>query len=62
MVPLGSKKDRHQHLGQGEIGIEFFRKLINDKRFKDTPVIMETPDEDDMDIKNIKLMKSLRGQ
>ena len=60
MVPLGSKKDRHQHLGQGEIGIEFFRKLINDKRFKDTPVIMETPDENDMDIKNIKLMKSLR--
>lgn len=60
MVPLGSKKDRHQHLGQGEIGIEFFRKLINDKRFKNTPVIMETPDENDMDIKNIKLMKSLR--
>jgi deoxyribonuclease-4 len=57
---LESHADRHEHIGQGHIGIEFFRKLINDKRFKDTPMIMETPDENDMDIKNVRLLKSLR--
>lgn len=42
--PLGSKIDRHAPLGQGMIGEEFFRMLINDKRTDGIPLILETPE------------------
>jgi len=42
-TPLGSRKDRHEQIGDGEIGLEAFRLLMNDKRFRDTPGILETP-------------------
>ena len=41
--PLGSKVDRHQSLGIGEIGIEFFKILMNDERIDDIPMVLETP-------------------
>jgi deoxyribonuclease-4 len=41
--PLGSRIDRHELVGKGTIGEEFFRKVVNDKRFKDTLGILETP-------------------
>jgi deoxyribonuclease-4 len=56
----GSHHDRHQHIGQGTIGIENFRKLINHPLWKNKPFILETPFEEDMDRKNIELLKSLR--
>lgn len=40
----GSKVDRHEHIGKGKIGLGFFRNLLNDKRFKDIPKILETPE------------------
>lgn len=40
---LGSKIDRHENIGQGKIGTECFRLLVNDKRFKTTPAYLETP-------------------
>jgi deoxyribonuclease IV len=40
---LGSRVDRHEHIGQGEIGIEGFRLLMNDPRFKAVPKYLETP-------------------
>ncbi len=58
--PLGSRKDRHMHIGKGYIGLECFRVLVNHKYLKDLPFILETPKNDEKDdIKNIDLVKSL---
>ena len=58
---LGSRLDRHEHIGKGEIGLEGFRLLLNDPRFVNHPMVLETPKEKDLkeDIKNLKLLKSL---
>jgi deoxyribonuclease IV len=58
---LGSRVDRHAHIGEGFIGREGFRLLVNDPRFKDLPKIIETPKEDDMadDVRNLALLRSL---
>ena len=58
---LGSRVDRHEHIGKGEIGLEGFRLLMNDPRFADHPMVLETPNEKDLmdDIKNIQLLRSL---
>jgi len=41
--PLGSRVDRHAHIGRGRIGMSGFRNLVNDPRFADLPGILETP-------------------
>lgn len=41
--PLGSRIDRHEHIGQGTLGVESFRRLVNDPRLADCPMILETP-------------------
>ena len=58
---FGSKRDRHEHLGEGFLGLEAFRNIVNDKRLKKVPMILETPKEDDMldDIKNLKILRGL---
>jgi deoxyribonuclease IV len=58
---LGSRVDRHEHIGQGKIGLEGFRLLMNDKRFSGVPKILETPKGKEMleDIENLKVLKSL---
>lgn len=43
---LGSKVDRHESLGKGVLGEEFFKMLVNDPRFDDIPLILETPNEE----------------
>ena len=43
---LGSRVDRHESLGDGEIGLEAFRFIMQDQRFDDIPLILETPDTD----------------
>jgi len=43
--PLGSKKDRHHSLGEGEIGLDAFRFIMNDKRMDDIPLVLETIDD-----------------
>jgi deoxyribonuclease-4 len=40
---LGTNKDRHANLGEGEIGEDTFRKILKYKKFKDIPFILETP-------------------
>lgn len=56
----GSKLDRHQHIGKGTIGLEPFRRLLNDKRLKHAAFIAETPiDEPGDDRRNVKALKSL---
>ena len=42
---LGSRVDRHESLGLGLLGIDFFKKLMKDPRFNNIPIILETPDE-----------------
>ena len=58
---LGSRVDRHTHIGQGKIGKEPFGFLLNDDRFRDHPGIIETPKGKDMkeDLKNLATLKSL---
>ena len=61
---MGSRVDRHEHIGKGAIGLNGFRFLMNDKRFDEIPKILETPKEDDMheDIENMKtLMKLIKS-
>ena len=44
--PLGSRVDRHESIGKGEIGIEAFKYIMNDPRFEDIPMVLETPNND----------------
>jgi deoxyribonuclease-4 len=41
--PLGSRVDRHEHIGQGYLGLEPFRRIVNDRRFRALPMLLETP-------------------
>jgi deoxyribonuclease-4 len=61
---LGSHVDRHEHIGQGEMGLEPFRMLLNDPRFTSIPKILETPkgDNDEMDAVNLEILRGLTEQ
>jgi deoxyribonuclease IV len=41
--PLGSRVDRHEHIGRGQLGLEPFRRILNDPRFQHLPMLLETP-------------------
>jgi deoxyribonuclease-4 len=58
---FGSKKDRHEHIGEGHIGIAAFENFVKDERFEDIPFILETPKGDDLaeDVENLKKLRSL---
>jgi len=59
-APLGSGVDRHDHIGQGLIGLDGLRHLINHRQLKDIPFIMETPKQDETDDwKNLQTVKQL---
>jgi len=59
-APLGSKLDRHEHIGQGTMGVEPFRRLLNDARFAHAAFIAETPvDEPGDEERNVRVLKSL---
>jgi deoxyribonuclease-4 len=60
---LGSNRDRHRHIGEGELGSEPFRFLLNDPRLTGLPGILETPKDDDYedDLRNLTLLRSLVG-
>jgi len=59
--PLGSRVDRHDHIGKGLIGLAGFRNIMNDKRVEYIPKILETPKgkEHLEDVENIKTLISL---
>ncbi len=61
--PLGSRVDRHEHIGEGELGLEPFRFLLNDPRFVRIPKVLETPKtiETESDRRNLTLLRSLIG-
>lgn len=56
---LGSRVDRHAHIGEGELGQEPFRLLVNDPRFANTPILLETPDAPEMHEVNLKRLRDL---
>jgi len=71
--PLGSRIDRHEHIGQGCLGLEPFRRLVNDLRFGRIPMLLETPkshgrrraargatDIDPLDQMNLETLRGLR--
>jgi deoxyribonuclease-4 len=61
-TPLGSRKDRHWHIGEGYIGLEGFRCLVNHPLLNHLPGIMETPRKDTVeDLKNMEVIRSLVG-
>src|ERR1700677_115945 len=56
----GSRLDRHEHIGEGTIGIAPFRRLLNDPRFAHAAFIAETPvDQPDDDLRNVSVLRSL---
>ncbi len=70
--PCGSRIDRHAHIGEGCLGLEPFRRLLNDPRFADLPMLIETEKsrspwkvgailEDPLDRRNLDTLRSLRG-
>jgi deoxyribonuclease IV len=59
-APRGSKLDRHEHIGQGTMGLEPFRRLLNDARFSHCAFIAETPVDEEGDAqRNVETMKGL---
>jgi deoxyribonuclease-4 len=70
--PCGSRVDRHEHIGRGCLGLEPFKRLVNDPRFADHPMLLETPkldtpasrrrsDVDPWDARNLRTLRSLVG-
>ena len=57
----GSRVDRHEHIGKGKIGLEAFRFIMRDKRFRKIPKVLETPKGKDLaeDVENMKTLRSL---
>jgi len=70
--PCGSRVDRHEHIGKGCLGLEPFRRLLNDPRFTRLPMLLETPkletpaskrrsDVDPWDARNLRTLRKLIG-
>jgi len=59
----GSRVDRHEHIGRGKIGLEAFRIIMRDHRFRKTPKVLETPKGKDLreDVENLKTLRGLIG-
>ena len=69
--PCGSRVDRHEHIGEGCLGLEPFRRLLNDPRFTELPILIETEktsrstkpspiETDPLDLKNLSTLRQLR--
>ena len=58
---LNARRDRHEQIGQGHVGLEAFRLLLNDARLAGRPMLLETPKSDDLheDVENLALLRSL---
>ena len=67
--PLGSRVDRHAHIGEGCIGLDGFSRIVNDRRFRGLPMLLETPKSegkptgpivpDPLDAKNLRTLRGL---
>ncbi|MGQ0613153.1 MAG: deoxyribonuclease IV [Planctomycetaceae bacterium] len=59
-TPQGSRVDRHEHIGQGEIGAAAFQRLVRDERFRRLPAILETPGGPEGYAENLARLKKMR--
>jgi len=61
-TPLGSRVDRHDHIGKGHIGLAGFHHVLRDRRWRDLPMVLETPKSADLheDVENLRALQSLR--
>ncbi len=59
--PLGSRVDRHDHIGTGQLGLDAFGFILNDPRLANVPKILETEKSDDMheDVENLRVLRGL---
>ncbi len=60
---FGSRRDRHEHIGRGTMGLEPFRRLMNSERFRRVPKLLETPKGQDAvasDRENLRVLRGLR--
>jgi deoxyribonuclease-4 len=57
----GSRVDRHEHIGKGKIGLEAFRCIMRDRRFRKIPKVLETPKGQDLreDVENMRTLRQL---
>ncbi len=60
-TPLGSRVDRHAHVGKGQIGLAGFRRVLRDARWRGLPMVIETPKSDDLheDVENLRVLRRL---
>ncbi len=60
----GSRVDRHEHIGKGRIGLDAFRFIMRDRRFRKIPKVLETPKGKDLaeDVMNLKTLRSLANK
>lgn len=59
--PRGSEKDNHEHIGEGEIGVEGFKNLVNCEELRDLPMVLETPNSDEKGYaENIEKIREIR--
>lgn len=60
-APLGSRVDRHEHIGKGQIGLTGFRCVLRDRRWREVPMVLETPKGAEMreDVENLRVLRSL---
>jgi deoxyribonuclease IV len=62
-TPCGSRVDRHEHIGNGQIGLDAFRFIMRSPRFRKIPKVLETPKNKDLreDVMNLKTLRQLAG-
>jgi deoxyribonuclease IV len=60
-TPRGSRVDRHQHIGKGKIGLDAFRFIVRNRRFRKIPKVLETPKGKELaeDVMNMKTLRAL---
>jgi len=58
-TPLGSRVDRHANIGKGVMGLTVFRVIVNEPRFKNTPMVLETPGGEKMYREDLKVLRAL---
>jgi len=58
---LGCRRDRHEHIGKGALGLEAFRLVLTDRRFRDVPMVLETEKREDLeeDRVNLNVLRSV---
>lgn len=61
---LGSRLDRHEHIGRGQVGLEAFRLILGDPRFRGLPMLLETPKGEDLaeDRENLAILREMIGR